>query len=134
MPEVIVGGETCGQCGVDVRESTAFCYNCGSKVAAKNFEDVPVPASLVNGKEESVDRETQAALDDLAKKFKIDEEADDQLAKAAAERRKARVTHRRNVQYVWQPQDDSSNRLFIRLTLLITAIVAAVVFLTVLWR
>jgi ethanolamine utilization protein EutM len=73
----------CAKCGVAVRENTSFCYNCGSPVVKVQGK----PATAVNGATVETSAETKAALDDLAKKFAIDEEADEKLAKAAAERK-----------------------------------------------
>ena len=130
MPEATFEKETCGHCGVDVRENTLFCYNCGSRVAVE-----PTPSVVdSNGSELSVDVETKAALDDLAERFKIDEDADGKLAKAAAERRGARVVGRRAKEFVWEPEDEDSSRFVLLLAVLITVIVAAVVFLTVYWK
>lgn len=127
MPEAILEKETCENCGVEVRENTLFCYNCGSRVA----DD----ATVSNGSGSNVDAETQAALDDLAARFKIDETADDdKLAKAAAERRKARVSQRKPKEFVWEPVDESSSRFVMLLAILITVIAAVVVFLTVVWK
>jgi predicted amidophosphoribosyltransferase len=122
--------EVCRECGVDVRENTTFCYNCGSRVA--ELPAATVPES--NGSEPEVDAETRAALDDLAEKFKIDEEADNRLAKAAAERKKARLSQRRSNEYTWAPVEDRSSGLILLVALLITVITAVIVFLTVVWR
>jgi|CXWL01.1.fsa_nt_gi hypothetical protein len=124
MPETVAEKQTCAKCDAKIRENTAFCYNCGSQLA------VPAP----NGQGKAADPETEAALADLADRFKIDEEEDGRLAKAAAERRKARVTNRKTAQYVWEPSDDGSGKRFILVALLITAIAAVVVVLTVVWR
>lgn len=130
MPEATVENAVCAECGVDVRENTMFCYNCGSAVG-----EIPTQSLIAsNGVEPEVDDETQAALNELAEKLKIDEDADNKLAKAAAERKKARINQRRSTEYTWEPTEESSAGLTILLAILITLIAAGIVFLTVLWR
>lgn len=130
MPEATVENAVCAECGVDVRENTMFCYNCGSPVG-----EIPTqPLIASNVVEPEVDDETQAALNELAEKLKIDEDADNKLAKAAAERKKARINQRRSTEYTWEPTEESSTGLIILLAILITLIAAGIVFLTVLWR
>ncbi len=134
MPKAKVKLDTCDSCGVDVRENTLFCYNCGSSVAeapaAETVFDVETNGAVV-----AKDTETQAALADLAERFKIDEVEDEgKLAKAAAERRKARIKLRKPAVFVWEPAEDSSNRVIVLLAVLVTVIAAAAVFLTVFQR
>lgn len=125
MVEAVVEKQVCDKCGVDVRENTAFCYNCGASV-------VPSGGDIADSN--GVDDKARAALDDLASKFKIDEEEDGQLAKAAAERRKARVSNRKSVQYEWQAAGESPDLLLILLTVSIVALAAGAVALTVFWK
>ena len=89
----------CATCGVDIRENTQFCYNCGSKL------EVVAPLDT-NGAAVVVDN-TKAALDDLADKLSNGDSEEDKLAKAATERKKARVTHRKRLEYKWEPLDDT---------------------------
>ncbi|MEO6654455.1 MAG: zinc ribbon domain-containing protein [Pyrinomonadaceae bacterium] len=131
MVEAILEKTVCEKCGVDIREHTQFCYNCGNSVMTGPDVD-PTPIADSNGSQ--VPAETQAALDELAKKFKIDEDADAKMAKAAAERRKARVSSRKSNEFVWEPRDEESGRLVFLLALLITVIAAAIVFIAVFWR
>lgn len=123
MTEAIAEKLICERCGADVRENTMFCYNCGSSIDTRDL-------SPANGVVSEVDENTRSALDDLAEKFKIDEEEDGRLAKAAAERRKARVSNRKSVKYTWQPSDDGPNILFLLLTAVIVVIAGIVVLLT----
>ena len=125
MVEAVAEKQVCEGCGADVRENTAFCYNCGSSVGE-------VLASNDVAAEKSA--ETKAALDELAARFKIDEEEDGRLAKAAAERRKARVSNRKSLKYEWQPTDEAPNFLFIVLTILISVVAGLAVFLTAVWK
>lgn len=131
MPKKKVKKAICKKCGVDVRDNTAFCYNCGNPVT----EITPDSQSALSGSEAEVDPETKSALDDLAERLSLDGSAEnDKLAKAAAERKKARVSQRKSKEFVWEPTDDSSSRSVVLLSVLITAIAAGIVFLTVMWK
>ncbi len=118
MAGVVLEKEVCGKCGVEVRENTFFCYNCGGKVSAAPKDD---PSS--NG-----DRS------EVAVKAKPDAKASDEekLSRAAEERRKARVSQRKSNEYVWEPGGDF--RLTFLVAVLIAVAVAAAVFLTVFWK
>jgi hypothetical protein len=124
MSNTTVEKEVCEQCGVDVRDNTQFCYNCGAVRTAE------MPS---NGS--AADTETQAALDDLSAKFKIDEASDDQkLAQAADQRRKARVVRRKQTQFVWEPADEMSATWILILAILVSAAVGLLVLITIFWR
>lgn len=122
----------CPKCGAEKRPNTLFCYACGGRVA----EGPTTIGALPEPEAEKADRnaETQAALDDLAEKFKIEPPDEDKLAKAAAERRKARVANRQPKQFRWEPADEGSYRLVVLLAVMIFVIAAAVVMLTVIWK
>lgn len=89
---------TCSTCDAVVRENTQFCYNCGSKLELAS--PVETNGTAV------VNDNAKAALDDLADKLSH-VESDDKLAKAASERKKARVTQRKRLEYRWEPRDDA---------------------------
>jgi predicted amidophosphoribosyltransferase len=136
MPQTVVEKAICDNCGADVREGTAFCYNCGVPVA-----DVLPPDSDTSAEDGSIaesdvaDAKTQAALDELAEKLKFDQEEDKKLAKAAAERRKARVSQRkRSKEFTWESSDESPGGLLLLITALIAIFAVIVVLFTVLWK
>jgi len=134
MPKTKVKQSTCGTCGVDVRENTLFCYSCGRSVAETAAVE-HVPESEANGAAPDADVATQDALAELAERFKIEEVEDDgKLAKAAAERKKARTKQRQPTEFVWEPAENSSIRVVVLLTILIAVIAGAAVFLTVFRR
>ncbi len=89
----------CATCDADIRENTAFCYNCGSKLEA----GAPLEK---NGSPIDADENSKAALDDLAEKLSHGDD-EEKLAKAATERKKARVVHRKRNEFKWEPRDDS---------------------------
>jgi uncharacterized Zn finger protein (UPF0148 family) len=133
MQEATIEKPACGNCGVDVRENTLFCYNCGSRVVEDKSVESPLTVET-NGLRSGNASKAQAALDDLANRLKNDELAGDKLAKAAAERRKARVRRRKSKEVVWEPNDDLSAGLILLLAVIITAITACIVFLVIIWR
>lgn len=136
MAEAKVVEAVCEKCGADVRENTAFCYNCGTPVVeTEPIVDEPdeILIEESNGDYPAEDA-TKSALDDLAERLKLDEEADDKLAKAAAERKKARVKQRKPKEFTWESSEDSSGGLLVVVALLISLVAGIVVFLTVFWR
>ena len=101
MAEVTESKEICPKCGVGVREHTSFCYSCGadikSRIVVAEPQEAEEPAEKV---------ESEKALEDLAEKLKDKPKDDkDAIAKAAKERRKARVNQRKLREYVWEPQE-----------------------------
>jgi uncharacterized Zn finger protein (UPF0148 family) len=143
MAETTLENAICESCGVDVRDGTQFCYNCGTPVT--EVEPIPRPESAesvdapieANGTAPVTDRrdEASAELDELSEKVK-DDDADeaDKLAAAAAERKKARVRPRKKRSITWQPVEDGPGLVFIAGTLLIVVLTAVVVLLTVYWK
>ncbi len=130
MPETVAEKGVCSKCGAEVREGTAFCYACGGRVEPDGQSQ---PA---NGAATVVDTKSQAALDDLAKKLSSDEkpaEPKDKLAKAAEERKKARVTQRKSREFVWEPHNDTPLTFIITVVVVGIVAVLAVLF-TVVWK
>lgn len=126
MAEIVVENAVCVKCGVDVRENTTFCYNCGTPVAESEFD----VETEFNG-DGVVDDKTKSALDDLAGRLKLDEDEDKKLAKAAAERKKARVNQRKPKEFTWESSEDSSNGMLVVVALVIALLAGIMVFLTV---
>jgi hypothetical protein len=130
MAETVVEKGVCPKCGAEVREGTAFCFACGGRIS-------PLEASPEsNGSAKVLDMKSKAALDDLAQKLKADEareEPENKLAKAAEERKKARVTQRKTREFVWEPQNDTPIALLISVgVVLIVAVL--VVLITIVWK
>lgn len=119
----------CEKCAADVRENTKFCYNCGSLVDT-TFEPNDHAASLPNVPDTNK-VESQSALADLAKKLNAEEEIDNKLAKAAAERRRSRVNQRKPKEFVWEPETDDSSRMVLLIAILIAVIAAVAVVIVV---
>lgn len=125
MPKTATKEHKCAKCGVDVRDDTQFCYNCGE----------PTAAAEPNGKGDELDPKAKAALDDLAEKLKGDDPAkNDQLAKAADERRRSRVEKRKPRSYRWEAIPDSSMTLVIIAAAVIATLAGVVVLITTFFR
>lgn len=130
MAETVVEKEACSKCGAEVREGTAFCYACGGRGKEKT------PEKVSNGVPKGLDANAQAALDDLTEKLKGEEPpapSEEKLAKAAEQRKKARVTQRKTRDFVWEPRNDMP--LFFLIAVAVVAILAVlVVLVTVIWK
>jgi hypothetical protein len=128
MTEATIEKAACEKCGAEIRENTSFCYNCGDKYGET--------AEVTNGAETAaMSEETKSALDDLAERFKIDEdENSERLKQAAAERKKARVAPKRQKEYVWEEETTRSVGGLFAISILILLIVAGIVFVTVYWK
>lgn len=115
---------TCESCGADVRENTNFCYNCGKSFAAAEIHETngSIPIPMPDG--------GKAALEDLAKRMASEEAENDRLAKAALERKKARVVPKKEKEVAWQQVEPSSARLF-AISVIIFLLVATIVFFAV---
>ena len=131
MAEAVVEKEPCVKCGAEVREGTTFCYACGGRVAPDSYED--------SRTDTDINANAREALDDLARKLNDDDAAvqkkdqGDRIAKAAAERKKARVSQKRGRDFVWQPRFDVPISLLIAVVLIVIGAVIAV-FVTVVWK
>jgi uncharacterized Zn finger protein (UPF0148 family) len=115
----------CESCGVDVRENTLFCYNCGSKLETVTLFET-------NGSVAVNDR-SKAALDELADKLSHGSESADELAAAASERKRTRVTQQKRLEYRWEPRDDSPLLPLVFGAIVFVATLFVVIFLAV-WR
>jgi len=132
MAETVIEKEACAKCGAEVREGTVFCYACGGRVAPAIEEQSSSDAN-------ETDPNTQAALDDLARKLSDDDAAiqkpvnDDKIAQAAAERKKARKATKREREFVWEPRSDLPVGLLIAVAVVALAAVLAVL-ITIVWK
>jgi hypothetical protein len=133
MAETALEKATCVFCGAVAREDTAFCYNCGKPIDSERD-------GILNGasKNGSLPEETpiQKPGSDLTKDLETVSEGEqlssqDPLAVAAAKRKRARLSQRKPKQVVWISTEESSNLVYILVTLLITAIAAGVVLIAV---
>ncbi|MFM9905418.1 MAG: zinc ribbon domain-containing protein [Pyrinomonadaceae bacterium] len=122
MPKATKKQEICEKCGVDVREGSTFCYNCGSGVtdSALAEESAMETAAAVGDKRPVKINESPVNVSDSK---------DEKLSLAADARRKARVSQRKTSEYTWEAATDT--RLALLIAILIFALAAATVFVTV---
>ena len=134
MAETTVEKGICEKCGVETRENTQFCYNCGIDLTDDGTGG-QVARSEKNGFADSASPESQKALEELAARLDSGGEVDsDKLAQAAEERKKARVKRRQPRQFVWEPADDSSGIRVLAVASLVAVAAVIIVYLTVYWR
>ncbi len=120
---------TCDKCGVDVLDNTEFCYNCGAKL--EQIRD----AGSISGDPMPRTAETQAALDDLEKQFKIEgPKSKAEIAKGSVAKRKPRITSRKSNEYVWEPTEPSAGLIPLVIAFLFFVVTAVVVVFTVYWK
>ena len=76
------------------------------------------------------------ALEELARRIRIDDPSDDagKIARAAADRKRSRSAKRKGVEYVWEPVDEPPGRLFLVFVGLIVLLSAFAVVITVIWK
>lgn len=130
MSKPTVINAICENCGVDVRENTTFCYHCGVPVVEVDESVLPL-----NGADKLSESDNREVLDDLADRLRNEElEADDQLAAAAAKRKRARISPRKPKEFVWEPVEETENRLPLLIAVMIAVATLGIVFVTVLWK
>ncbi len=157
MAEIVTDQQICQSCGVEVRQNSMFCYNCGGNVgkfqehspAPHNSnenganEPVETPNSLATSKlvsppqtenfaeikeEISVIEEKNTEQEIVADDKKTEKSEEPKLKSAATMRRQTKTAQRQEVEVVWEkPESDSLVRLLL-VTLLMLAFVAAVVY------
>jgi hypothetical protein len=89
-----------------------------------------------NGSATTHDSDTQAALDDLTQKLKGDTkpaESERSVAKAAEERKKARITQKKTREFVWEPHNETPWILLVAVLVIVIAAVLTIL-LTVVWK
>lgn len=122
MAEAVLEKEVCDGCGVDVREGTLFCYNCGARVAG----DEP----QVSG-EQPAEKSAETVPESTNNGHSRDDA--DKLAAAATERKRSRVAHRKTAEYVWEPTTGEGTGLTFLIAIIIAVFALVVVLLMVNW-
>ncbi len=126
MVEVVLEKEACDGCGVDVRQGTLFCYNCGMRVAG----DEPKVAGDVES--EQTGAESAETVPESTNNGHSPDDAD-KLAAAATERKRSRVAHRKTAEYVWEPTTGEGAGLTFLVAIIIAVFALVVVLLMVNW-
>lgn len=123
MAEAVLEKEVCDGCGVDVREDTLFCYNCGARVAGED--------ATADEPEKTADETLEVALDAANNGHSSDDA--DKLAAAATERKRARIAHRKTAEYVWEPTAGEGAGLTFVIAVIVAIFALVVVLLMVNW-
>jgi hypothetical protein len=126
MAQMVAEKPVCGKCGSDVRDGTAFCYNCGASVVQASVETVGDVDVMVTADSNGTEAQTTEANVDPVP------EANDRVKLAAKERKKARVSSRKPVEYTWEPSGDL--RFPLLWAVVLTVIVAVITAVMVFWK
>lgn len=119
MAGTVVKKEVCRSCGVEVRETSSFCYSCGEPVLARQEPDViPADTQIVSGNGRLVQEspsieidppqvsEVPAAGEISADTFRASENKT-KIRSAASLRRKAKAYNRKPVEIAWVQRERS---------------------------
>ncbi len=132
MAETLVKNKVCSACGVDVRQGSLFCYNCGSSVTADSAasekiaektitENILFPDDIADDKKLTVVKEDKTGTQNNGK---ITAGEKPKLKSAASMRRKPKTIQRKRVEVVWEEPESASNFWFILVALLLTLFAA----------
>ena len=145
MPNTTIEKAICHECGVEARENTQFCYNCGTaRIEAQSVVDGqegedgtgqgPTKEASVDSSSNGTVSPSGTALDELTARLKAEEPVDEKLAQAAEKRRKARVIRRQPKRYKWEPETDMLAARLLVFSVLIAFVAAVVVLITIFWK
>lgn len=122
MPKTAVKEAVCDICGAEVREGSAFCFNCGGSVSeAEEIEPIPPPAEPIVSADPDPAPNGDAAYDPAKRRSE------------RAGKRKVRAANRQPVEIVWQPRTGVSWP-FVIVSLVFVAITIAIILAAVYLR
>jgi hypothetical protein len=122
MSEAVLEKESCDSCGVDRREGTQFCYNCGASLADENA----TPRTDIGPHADSVTKGPEIGNGHSP-------DGSDKLAAAATKRKRARVSHRKTAEYVWEREGYDRSRMALVTAVVIFVLAFVVVLLMLDW-
>jgi hypothetical protein len=105
MAETVLEKAVCEKCGVDVRDESSFCYNCGGPVSESPTE---IPK-------------------DVAEETALEPRERPPLTSAASLRKHRRAANRQRLEVTWEPPEDGTPKAFVISTIVLT--VGAIVLL-----
>lgn len=133
MAGTVVKNEVCRSCGVEVRETSSFCYACGETVSAVPDPDVIAADTQIlsgNGSLEALPIEIEApqfSEEPIKEEISTDtlrgNENKKEFRSAASVRRKAKAYNRKPVEIAWV-QRERSPRAFIIVSILLIVFAA----------
>ncbi len=140
MAETLVKNEVCSACGVDVRDGTLFCYNCGSSVTADVISSGKNEKPNENGKSEnglfteniSEDKKIAVVEDEITDEKIVSEafaEEKPKLKSAASMRKRPKTIQRKRIEVVWEEPESAPNVWFLLVAVLLTGFAVGLWFL-----
>ena len=141
MPNAVIEKEVCKECGAEIREGTAFCYNCGARLGDDWVPPDPIRPLASNGVAETLPVEEKAigkpkipVVDKTGRSEPMEIAAGRKLSDAANERRRARTTVRSSTQYTWEPIDEPMSVTLLISAVLFVLISLLIVLMMVWWK
>jgi hypothetical protein len=153
MSGSVVKKAICVDCGVDVRQNTYFCYNCGSSVVRQGPRKESIDSETrEDAGDTSLDHTSQAlhdisdpvgveikskaALDRLTEQLSNGRVSGDgeRRAEAATRRRRSRSVRNKGREFVWEPIHEAPGLLLYLVVGVILFLAAAAILLTVVWK
>ena len=142
MAETVVENLICEACGSEIRDASAFCFNCGESILDESDEFIESDPSESDAANARLDEKMSEAWKDddsvVTAEDSIGETEDDgensvaerrtKLRTAASLRKRAKALKRRPVRVVWEEPAQPS-RLFMVVSIGLTLFAAAMLFL-----
>ena len=130
MAETLVENRICKACGVEVRNDTFFCYNCGTSITADASSE-KAEDNIGTDKTEKLlflENISEAEKISVVENKKTEEtngseiiaEEKPKLKSAASMREKPKMIQRKRVEVVWEEPASAPNIWFILVAILLT--------------
>lgn len=145
MAEILVEKQNCPSCGVAVRPGALFCYNCGgaisgmpNKIESKNGNSAngefakqknTTQTQLKDKKDKKIEVSAQNEMREMEIKGEREIPKEANLKSAAAMRRKPKTIQKKEVEIVWEKQENPSSIVLVLTALLLASFAAAVIIL-----
>ncbi len=135
MAGTVVKKEVCRSCGVEVRETSSFCYACGETILAAVEPDIVSADTQILSGNGSLDQEAQPieievtqasdepAAEVISGKALQANEDNTKIRSAASFRRKAKAYNRKPVEIAWV-QRERSPKAFVIVSIVLTVFAA----------
>ena len=142
MAEAQVENQVCNACGADVRPGALFCYSCGGSIASKIVVALKnkkyVGDAMLNDRLTDTNGDSAAKVEQpLIEKNAYVPTAEPKLNKepelksAAAIRRQSKSYQPKRVEIIWEEHDNAPNGWFISVAIVLTLLVAGILYLAI---